>query len=50
MFRWTVYGMRGEGMGGGLKRIKVTRCNRMALRVCGCVCVGAGEDRSSFFG
>ena len=24
---------------GGLKGIKVTRCNRMALRVCACVCV-----------
>ncbi len=34
-FRWMVYvyGRR------GLKRIKVTRCNRMALRVCVCVCV-----------
>jgi len=40
----------------GLKGIKVTRCNRMAWRVCVCVylcvcvCVRTREDRSSFAG
>lgn len=30
----------GGGVGfGGLKGIKVTRCNRMALRGCVCVCL-----------
>lgn len=28
-----------RGVWGRIKRIKVTRCNRMALRVCVCVCV-----------
>ena len=31
--------MRAFGGVGRLKRIKVTRCNRMALRVCVCACV-----------
>lgn len=44
------YGFWGDG--GRLKGIKVTRCNRMALRVfvCVCMCVLEPEDRSSFLG
>lgn len=32
------------GGGWGLKRIKVTRCNRMALRVCVCMCVCVRQE------